>query len=157
MANKAVYAGSFDPFTNGHLDIVRKAAKLFDEVHIVIGINTSKQRAYPATAMLMAINETIRLEGLSNVKAFVCDGLIAEYAKRSGIQYLVRGLRNMMDFGYEEAIAEGNKMLCPELETVYLRANNGAISSTMVKELYCLGADVSSFLPAAVWKVLEGI
>lgn len=155
MANKAVYAGSFDPFTIGHLDIVRKAAKLFDEVHIVIGVNTSKQRSFPAPAMLMAINNTLQAEGLHNVKAYGCYGLIVEYAKHNGIPYLVRGLRNSIDYDYEENAAEVNELLCPELETVYLRANNSAISSTMVKELQRLGADISDFLPNEIYDLVE--
>lgn len=156
MATKAIYAGSFDPFTNGHLDIVRKAAKLFDEVHVVIGINLNKKRTYKSVAMSIAINEVLKEEGLDNVKVCVCDGLIADYAKLNGVQYLVRGLRNQIDFGYEETIAETNKLLYPELETVYFRAENCAISSSMVTELHSFGTDVSAFLPTAVWKLVEG-
>ena len=156
MATKAIYAGSFDPFTNGHLDIVRKAAKLFDEIHVVIAINLKKNRTYKSVAMSMAISEVLRAEGLDNVKVCVCDGLVADYAKLNSVQYLVRGLRNQIDFGYEENIAEANKLLYPELETVYLRAENCAISSSMIKELHSFGTDVSAFLPAAVWKLVEG-
>lgn len=150
MSTKAIYAGSFDPFTNGHLNIVRKASKLFDEVHVVVAANAGKRRAFSSFEMSRAVSQTVKKEKLGNVYVCVYDGLVGEYAQKIGAQYLVRGLRNQVDFGYEENIAEVNKMVYPELETVYLRADNSAISSSMVRELRSYGKDVSEFLPMAV-------
>ena len=152
--NKAIYPGSFDPFTNGHLDIVKKAATLFHEVDVVIGVNSKKSRSFPAEEMKRAIEATVEALGLSNVRVTVFEGLVAEYAKVNGIQYMIRGLRNNMDYNYEENIAEINKLINPELEYVYFRAENIAVSSSMVKELLEYGMDVSGFVPEAVFEIL---
>ena len=154
MSNKAIYPGSFDPFTNGHLDIVKKSAALFDEVYVVIGINSSKSRAVDSELMKKAIEETVRDLGLSNVRVAVYEGLVAQYAKENGIKYMIRGLRNNMDYNYEENIAEVNKLINPYMEYVYFRAENVAVSSSMVKELHAYGQDVSVYLPKAVFDIL---
>ena len=153
--SKAVYAGSFDPFTNGHLDILKKASKLFDEVHVVIGTNSTKSRKYNVLYSKEAIENVIKNENLTNCKVIICNELIAEYCKKNDIEYYVRGLRNSMDFNYEENISEVNKLINPELETVYLRADNIAISSSMVKELFEYGQDVSSFVPKEILPLLR--
>ena len=152
--NKAIYPGSFDPFTNGHLDIVKKAAALFHEVDVVIGVNSKKNRSFPAEEMKRAIETTVETLGLFNVRVTVFEGLVAEYAKVNGIQYMIRGLRNNMDYNYEENIAEINKLINPELEYVYFRAENIAVSSSMVKELLEYSMDVSGFVPEAVFEIL---
>lgn len=153
--SKAVYAGSFDPFTNGHLDILRKASKLFDEVHVLIGANSTKTRRYNILYSKEAIENVIKNEELTNCKVIIYEGLIAQYCKENDIEYYVRGLRNSMDFNYEENISEVNKLINPNLETVYLRANNIAISSSMVKELYSYGQDVSAFVPKEILPLLR--
>ena len=155
LNKKALYPGSFDPFTNGHLDIVRKASALFDEVYVLIGINSSKKRAFDADKMKNAIEKTVEQFGFNNVKVIVYDGLIAAFAKDNHIKYMIRGLRNNMDYYYEENIAEVNKLIDPDMEYVYFRAKSVAVSSSMVKELYMYGQDVSSFLPEAVYEVLK--
>ena len=154
MSNKAIYPGSFDPFTNGHLDIVKKSAALFDEVYVVIGINSAKRRAVDSDLMKKAIEETVRDLGLSNVRVAVYEGLVAQYAKENGIKYMIRGLRNNMDYNYEENIAEVNKLINPSMEYVYFRAENVAVSSSMVKELHAYGQDISVYLPKAVFDIL---
>ncbi len=154
MSSKAIYPGSFDPFTNGHLDIVKKSAALFDEVYVVIGINSSKSRAVDSELMKKAIEETVRDLGLSNVRVAVYEGLVAQYAKEHGIKYMIRGLRNNMDYNYEENIAEVNKLINPYMEYVYFRAENVAVSSSMVKELHAYGQDISVYLPKAVFDIL---
>ncbi len=154
MVKKAIYPGSFDPFTNGHLDIVKKAAALFDEVYVVIGINSSKSRAVDSGAMKTAIETTIRELELTNVRIAVYEGLVAQYAKENHIKYMIRGLRNNMDYNYEENIAEVNKLINPDMEYVYFRAENVAVSSSMVKELHTYGQDVSKYLPGAVFDIL---
>lgn len=150
MKNIAIYPGSFDPFTNGHLDVVIKGAKLFDKVHIVIGINANKKRSYDSGLMKKAIEETLKDKCLSNCEVYVYEGLIAEYTKENNIGYMIRGLRNNMDYNYEENIAEVNKLINPNLEYVYFRAENVAVSSSMVKELNWFNKDISKYVPEAV-------
>ena len=151
----ALYAGSFDPYTNGHHAIVRKAAALFDRVDVVIGINVSKRRAFDAAAMADAIRQALRDDGLENVRVAVHEGLIAEYAAQNGIRWYVRGLRNAMDYAYEENIALVNHIIHPDLETLYLRGDEPAISSSMVRELLAFNRDASPFVPAAVGRLMQ--
>lgn len=150
MSNIAIYPGSFDPFTNGHLDIVKKGSKLFDEVHIIIGVNAKKKRAYDPDSMKFAIEETLTGNNISNCKVIVYNGLVADYTNENNVGYMIRGLRNNMDYNYEENIAEVNKLINPNLEYVYFRAENVAVSSSMVKELMSHGKDVSKFLPEEI-------
>lgn len=155
MEKKAIYPGSFDPFTNGHLDIVKKAAAIFDKVYVVIGINSKKRRAYDCEEMRRAIETALSDCGITNCVVSVYDGLIAEYTRRNKIGYMVRGLRNNMDYNYEENIAEVNKLIDPKLEYIYFRADNVAVSSSMVKELKHYGLDVSKYLPPAVATIVQ--
>ena len=152
---KAIYPGSFDPFTNGHLDIVKKSAALFDEVHVVIGVNSQKKRTFEAEAMRKAIEAVMDSLQLTNVKVELYEGLVAEFAKQREIKYMIRGLRNNMDYNYEENIAEVNKLINPALEYVYFRAENVAVSSSMVKELSYYGRDVSKYVPKPVLEVMK--
>ena len=154
MNKKAIYPGSFDPFTNGHLDIVKKASNLFDEVYILIGINAQKSRSFEGAKMKAAIEQTLRDCGITNARVTIYDGLVAEFAKTNGIHYMIRGLRNNMDYNYEENIAEVNKLINPDMEYIYFRAENVAVSSSMVKELHSYGQDVSPYLPKAIYDVL---
>ena len=155
MGKTAIYPGSFDPFTNGHLDIVRKAAEIFDRVWIVIGVNSDKRRSFPADRMAEAIMQTLENQNISNCEVVICEGLVAEFARLRGTEYMIRGLRNNMDYNYEENVASVNKLINPELEYVYFRSNNVAVSSTMVKELHSYGKDVSLYVPAEVLPLLE--
>ena len=155
MSNIAIYPGSFDPFTNGHLDIVIKGAKLFDQVHIVIGDNAEKKRSYDAGKMKLAIEKTLAQKNITNCDVCVHEGLIAQYTAENKIGYMIRGLRNNLDYNYEENIAEINKLIDPKLEYVYFRAENVAVSSSMVKELNGYGHNVSNFVPPAVWEVMN--
>jgi len=154
MSNIAIYPGSFDPFTNGHLDMVIKGAKLFDKLHIIIGINANKKRAYDSQKMKEAIEKTLEMKNLTNCEVYVYDGLVAQYTNENNIKYMVRGLRNNMDYNYEENIAEINKLINPNLEYVYFRAENVAVSSSMVKELNSYNKDVSKFVPKPVWEMM---
>ena len=152
---KALYAGSFDPYTCGHHDIVRKAARLFDRVDVVIGVNVRKARRFDAAAMRDAMQALFDAEELDNVRAVVHDGLVADYCARHDIAYYVRGLRSATDYAYEEGNAQVNRMLNPALETVYLRADEPALSSSMVRELLAFGKDVGAYVPAPVLRVIE--
>ena len=154
MKTSAIYPGSFDPFTNGHLDVVKKSAALFDRVVVAIGINSSKKRSYDTETMKTAIEQAFLDNGIYNCEVCYYSGLVAEYAKENDIGYMIRGLRNTTDYNYEENIAEVNKLINPELEYVYFRAENVGISSSMVRELLSYGKDVSRYVPAAVLKEL---
>ena len=128
----AVYAGSFDYYTNGHHDIVKKAAVLFDRLYIVIAVNSEKSRRYPAELMQTAIARTLE----------------------NDIGYTIRGLRNRMDYDYEKNIAAVNKLVAPNLETVYFRADNNGISSSLIAELSKFRKDFSGLVPPAVNELL---
>ena len=152
---KAVYAGSFDCYTNGHHDIVRKACRLFDEVHIVIAVNSAKSRTYPAEEMAEAIRAALRREEIENCTVAIYRGLVAEYCREQEIDYFIRGLRNNLDYNYEENVANVNKLVMPDMDTIYFRAVAPAISSSMVRELHSFGQDVSAYVPAEVWDCIQ--
>ena len=156
MQKKAIYPGSFDPFTNGHLDIVKKAAELFDEVYVVIGVNSEKKRTFDAQNMQIAIEKTLCEMGLDNCRVCIHSGLVAEFARINEIRYMIRGLRNNMDYNYEENIAAVNKLINPDMECIFFRADNIALSSSMVKELNCYSLDISQYVPEAVLSCIQG-
>lgn len=146
----ALYAGSFDPFTNGHLDIVEQASKIFDKVFIAVGNNSEKQCFLPVEKRLELIkNSTLVFD---NIEVVSYEGLTVEFAKHKGVDVLVRGVRNSSDFEYEKQIADTNRLLAPEIETILLtpRPENAYISSTIVREIYANGGDISKFVPC-VW------
>lgn len=151
---KALYAGSFDCYTNGHHHIVKLASRVFDELHIVVAVNTNKQRMFPADDMVNVISKALEDDGIVNCTVCEHIGLIADYCNTHNINLLVRGLRNSMDYNYEENIAEVNKLINPNLESVYFRSDNAAISSTMVREMLTYGRDISKLVPPSVWNYL---
>ena len=152
----ALYAGSFDPYTNGHHDIVRKAARLFDRLDVLIGVNVQKKRRFDAEAMRRAMQALFDAEGLSNTRAVIHNGLVADYCAENGLDYYVRGLRGATDYAYEEGAAEVNRLLNPALETIYLRSDIPALSSSMVRELLTFGRSVEPYVPETVLRVIEG-
>ncbi|MBQ3423928.1 MAG: pantetheine-phosphate adenylyltransferase [Clostridia bacterium] len=155
MAHRiALYAGSFDPYTNGHHDIVRKASQLFDEVVVMIAVNLEKRRTFDADAMRKAIQHTLADDGL-NARAVLFHGLVADYCREQGIRWYVRGVRNNMDYNYEENIAQINHLINPELESIYLRSDEPALSSSMIRELIAFGRNVDGYLPGAVAQLIH--
>lgn len=149
----ALYAGSFDPYTNGHHAIVKKAAALFDEVVVMIAVNIEKKRAFDAEAMRRAIEQALQADGL-NARAVIHTGLVADYCKEHGIRWYVRGLRNNMDYNYEENLAQINHLINPALESIYLRSDDPAISSSMIRELMAFGKDVTGYVPETVARII---
>jgi pantetheine-phosphate adenylyltransferase len=147
---KALFPGSFDPFTKGHEDIVRRALLLFDEVVIAIGNNSNKQRYFALELMEEKISLTFSGEASVSVKVF--QGLTADFARKEEARFIVRGLRNTTDFEYENSISQANHHVNPDLETVFLITNPGlsVITSTIVRDLHRYGASVDSFLPYAL-------
>lgn len=149
------YTGSFDPFTNGHLQIVRKAAELFDKVIIGIGIHPTKRRRYDKEEMKSAIKEVLQRENINNVDVIEYDNLSVDVAKAHNSTYLIRGVRNGTDYEYEEIMASMNEELSG-LDTIYFRAGKlGNISSSMVVELLRNGRDVSTYLPIEIVNVTK--
>jgi len=149
------YAGSFDPFTNGHLQIVTKAAKCFNKVIIGIAYNSEKEVRIDKEKMKQAIEKTIGELELKNVEVTLYSGLTAEEAKKHRANILIRGLRNGTDYQYEENIAETNEKVFG-LDTCYFRAGNlGYVSSSLVMELWNNGANVDKFIPKYVADILK--
>ncbi len=147
----AVYPGSFDPVTCGHMDIITRASKLFDHLTVVVAHNLSKPSG------LFAIDERVQMlrrstEKLPNVSVDVCDGLLAEYVRRNGANVVVKGLRAMSDFEQEFQQALTNKKLNPEMETVFISSavEYMYLSSSIVKQVCSLGGDITEFVPPEV-------
>lgn len=155
MNRTALFAGSFDPYTNGHHAIVRKAAALFDRVVVLIGVNVRKSRRFDADAMRDAIVQALADDGLENVSVVVHDGIVADYCAEHDIRWYVRGIRNPADYSYEENAAQVNRLLNPRLETLYLRADDAVVSSSMIRELIAFHKPVEDYVPEAVNKLIE--
>ena len=149
--SQAVYPGSFDPVTRGHLDIIRRAAKLFDHLTVVVAHNLSK----PGGSFTVAERvEMLRrcTEDLPNVSVDACDGLLADYLRRVGANVVVKGLRAMSDFEQEFQQALTNKKLYPEMETLFISSavEYTYLSSSIVKQVGSLGGDITDFVPPEV-------
>ena len=146
----AVFPGSFDPITTGHVDLVRRALPLFDEIVVAIGVNSQKKTLNDLDTRLGWIKETFAEEPRVRVDTF--ERLTAHYCNRIGARYLLRGLRNASDFDYEKTISQLNHIVGEGLETVFLISQPAYshISSTIVREIIKGGGDASMFLPEAV-------
>ena len=144
---KAIFSGSFDPFTKGHEDIVLRALPLFDEIVIAIGVNTTKQYLFDLGKRKNAIEKLFSVEKKIIVKTY--EGLTIDFAKQENTNFILRGIRNSIDFEYERSIADMNKKMVNDIETVFLNCspNYAAISSTIVREIIKSGGDVKQFLP----------
>ena len=146
----AVYPGSFDPVTFGHLDIIRRASKMFDRLVVVVMVNPKKQYSFTPSERVRLINAVTA--DLDNVEVEYYDGLLADFAKAKNAGVIVKGLRAMSDFEYEFQMALANKKLNPEVETVFLTtaAENMYLSSSMVKQIAGMGGDISGFVPPVI-------
>ncbi|MBS1951036.1 MAG: Phosphopantetheine adenylyltransferase [Cytophagales bacterium] len=148
MKKIALFPGSFDPFTKGHEDIVLRGLQLFDEIIIAIGYNSGKtQRYFPIELMVSKIQETFKNQPRITVQTYA--ELTAGFAKKKGANYLLRGLRNTTDFEYENSIAQVNKHLNTELESVFLITSPqfASINSSIIREVHRYHGDVSALLP----------
>ncbi len=152
---KAIFAGSFDPITNGHLDIISRASKLFDELQIGVLINPNKKGLFNLEERVKLIESCT--EHLDNVKIISFEGLLVNYCSENGIRTLVRGVRSEDDVNYELQMAHMNKELNPDIETIFLPTNKkySFVSSSLIKEVLSFGADVTNFVPVEVLKELE--
>ncbi len=144
----ALFPGSFDPFTKGHEDIVLRGLQLFDEIIVAIGYNSNKNTRY-FEIDLMVNRITATFEKYPNIRVLTYAELTAELARKHGARFLLRGLRNTTDFEYENSIAQVNRKLYDELESVFLITSPQLtwISSSIIREVHKYGGDVSEFLP----------
>ncbi|MFD1319367.1 pantetheine-phosphate adenylyltransferase [Loigolactobacillus zhaoyuanensis] len=155
-ARIAIFPGSFDPFTNGHLETVQRASRLFDKVIIAIMTNTAKQPLFQSAEKLALI--TTATQSLSNVQAVVqSNELTVDFAKSQGAQFILRGIRNVKDFEYERDIAAMNQVQAAEIETVFLLAAKryAFLSSSLIKEVAKFGGDISTLVPPNVAQALQ--
>ena len=155
---KAIYAGSFDPFTLGHLDIVNRASSMFDEVIVALGTNTSKTSLFTADEKVEMIEKVIATQSSDNVKVIqFTDGLIVDLAKKLDAKVMLRGLRSVTDMEYEMNIASMNKTQAPGIESVFLMADEKYrfISSSLIKEIAQFDGDISGMVPENIAKRMK--
>jgi len=151
---KALYPGSFDPITNGHIDVIKRASRLFDQVIIAVSQNINKKSFLSEKEKIETI--TLSVKDLNNVEVLAFDTLLVDFAKANNAQIILRGLRAVSDFEYEFQLAGMNKHLDKNIETFFVTPSEefSNISSSLVKEILMLGGDISSFVPKNVEKLL---
>ena len=152
---KAIYPGSFDPITNGHIDVIKRASRIFDQIIIAVSQNINKKSFLSEKEKIEAIKPSI--VDLNNVEVIVFDSLLVDFAKANNAQIILRGLRAVSDFEYEFQLAGMNKHLDKNIETFFLTPSEefSNISSSLVREILMLGGDISSFVPQEVEKILQ--
>lgn len=155
MRRMAIYPGSFDPPTLGHLDVIERAAKLFDEIIVAVGVNSGKKPLLTEAERVAALNASIA--HLDNVRVDSFQGLLVEYVLSTGAKSIVRGLRATADFEYEFQMAMVNRRLANEIDTVFLMTKweHSYLSSSIVREVATLGGDYSGLVPAPVAEVIH--
>ncbi len=152
---KAVYPGTFDPITKGHLDVINRAQKLFSKIVILVAHHNEKNPLFTVEDRRKMIKESVR--GMKNVKVDSYDGLLVDYAKKKNIRVVIRGLRAISDFEYEFQMALMNRKLSPEVETIFLVPHESFtyLSSSLIKEIIEVGGNISHFVPPVVNKFLK--
>ena len=152
---KCIYPGTFDPITNGHLDIIKRALGLFDEVIIAVALNENKRPHFDLSARLEMVK--IATQSLSGVRVQSFDNLLVDFAKSHGANFIIRGLRAVSDFEYELQIGYANASLWEKIESVYLMPTlkNAFISSSIVRSILLHGGDVSHLVPSEILKFLK--
>ena len=151
----AIYPGTFDPITNGHLDIMRRALGLFDHVVVALAVNVHKRPMFPLASRVRMIEAVVGNDPRVEVDAF--RGLLVEYARLRGAHFLIRGLRAVADFEYEFQFAHMNRQLASDIDTIFLPTNeeNFYVSSSLVREVGMMGGDVSGLVPKAILPALN--
>ncbi len=152
---KAVYPGSFDPVTYGHLDLIERGSKLFDELIVAVGTNPRKAAIFSVEERISMIQELVK--DLPNVKVEAFTGMAVEFVKSRGAEVILRGIRTVSDFEYEFQMALTNQVFAPDIETVFIMAsqNYSFFSASLIKEAVTLGGDASKFVPPIVEKKLR--
>lgn len=145
-----IYPGSFDPLTNGHMDILRRSAQLMDEVIVAVLQNTAKTPFFTTEERLQLIEAAIKAENLPNVRTGAFDGLLVDYARKMHAKYIIRGLRAVTDFEYEFQICAMNRHLAPDIDTLYFMADplHSYLSSSMIREVGALGGNIDHLIPS---------
>ena len=151
---KAVFAGSFDPPTNGHLDIIERSSTLFDSIDVVVSVNPEKKYMFSENERLDMLKSLV--SRYPNVSVHLYKGLIVNYAKQNGAKVLIRGVRSTNDFAYEFELASMNQNLNPGIETVFLQSKEkyAIVKSSSIKQLAQFGGDISRMVPDIVAKAL---
>jgi len=151
----AVYAGSFDPVTNGHLDVMKRGSKLFDRVVVAVGIHPTRKALFTVDERLSLLRDAA--EDLTNVEISSFEGLLVSYCDEIGASVLIRGLRHAMDFEYELQLAQANADMVPHIETVFLPTSIkwGFTTASLIREIASHDGDVSKYAPAAVCEALR--
>ena len=152
---KAVYSGSFDPITNGHLDILKRALEVFDEVIVLVANNQEKKSRFSVKERVQMIKEATK--GMKGVKVASTNGLTVDFAKKNGAKHLIRGLRAVTDFEYEFALAEANRYIDKSIDIVFFMANSKSsfISSSIIDEMSKSKVDISKLVPESVVKMYK--
>ena len=155
MSVKALYPGTFDPPTNGHVDLIQRGARLFDHLIVAILVNPVKNPLFTIEERIEMLKEATATMG--NVSIATFDGLMVDFARQQGVSAVLRGIRAISDYEYEFQMALMNRRLAPEIETVFLQpaGRYSFVSSRMVKEVFSLGGDVTGLLPPSVLKRLR--
>lgn len=154
MKSLAIYAGTFDPMTLGHVDLIQRSAAVFDRMILAVSIASAKQTLFSVEERLAQMREVVR--DFDNVEVDSFDGLLIDYARRREAHVLIRGLRAHTDFEYEFRMALTNRKMAPEIETLFMmpKETHSYVSSSMVKEVAMLGGDVRDFVPPIILKAL---
>ncbi|MCR4954573.1 MAG: pantetheine-phosphate adenylyltransferase [Treponema sp.] len=152
---KAVFAGSFDPPTNGHLDIIKRASQLFDSIDVVISYNPQKKYLFSENERYEMMQEIVK--NYKNVSVHIWQGLIVKYAEKADAKVLIRGIRSTNDFVYEFELAHMNQNLNPKIETLFLptKEKYKIIKSSSIKELAMFGGDISNMVPEIVERAVK--
>lgn len=147
MQRTCLFPGTFDPITKGHVDVIRRTVSLFDKLVIGVGINSSKQPMFSVEQRVQWIQDIFKDDPRIEVQGY--EGLTVEYCKKIDAHYILRGIRYISDFEYEKAIADMNRMLAPDIETIFLTCSPlySTISSTLVRDVIRNGGDASMFMP----------
>lgn len=155
MTKKALFPGTFDPFTNGHMDIVERGLSMFDEVVVAIGVNSNKQHLFSLEERKTWLEKLFGDQ--KRVSVAVYEGLTARFAEEIGAQFIIRGLRTTQDFTYEQQIAFVNEQMAPDVQHVFILSNqiNSSVSSTIVRDLIRHGGAFKKYVPNLIGQLIE--
>ncbi len=151
----AIYPGTFDPLTLGHLDVIERASRIFDRLIVAVGVNASKKPLFSTEERMAMVREVVK--DMANVEVDSFSGLLVDYCRNKHVYALIRGLRAFSDFEYEFQMALTNRKLAPEVETIFLmpKETHSYLSSSMVRRIAEMGGNIENFVPPPVRRALE--